>query len=273
MMRTRFLFHSIVSASLLFGLMQGTGFCQMGTPADDGCTDVDEVIVCEGEAGDTTLECDDGGEVRIGSDGKKRLFPGGKVLRPVVPSTPSPCPNPSPAPTPGPTSGPSTNPTSGPSSNPTSGAGAWGADAGDTIGVYVAEGLNASGGLTFVVILNDQQNPHDSPGPDAGEKEFTYDPQSDGCSEIEWVYLMLLEMGLTEQEAISLFISTTDFGDDACDCYLEMGWTYLMMLETGLNEHEAMSILVGQEKAEDEDPSPTRIKKPVHGPLITSFDD
>lgn len=79
----------------------------------------------------------------------------------------------------------------------------------------------------------DQANPNDSPGPDGGEKEFADDLQSDGCSEIEGTYQMLLEMGLTEDEA--------------------------------------MSLLFGGETTEDEEPRPTKITKPLFGPLITTF--
>lgn len=228
-MKTRLLFPNFVGAVVLIGMMQGTGFAQMGTPADDGCTDVDEVIVCEGEAGDDTLECDNGGRVVI-EDGEKRLYPGGKLLIPVGPR-PNPSPNPNPNPSPG--------------SNPTSVDGARGEEATGTIGIYVVEGANIKGGLTFVVILNDQanpndspgpsdqQNPHDSPGPKDGEKEFADDPQSDGWSEIEGTYLMLLDLGLTE--------------------------------------NEALSVLFGGEMTEDDERQPTKITKPVFGPLITTF--
>ena len=79
-----------------------------------------------------------------------------------------------------------------------------------------------------MVVLDDQQNPHDAPGPYHGETE-----DADSYTEIEWTYLTLLDMGLTE--------------------------------------HEAMSILIGGEETDDEEPSASKIKKPVFGPHILSF--
>lgn len=209
-MKTRILLRNLLGGMLLTGMMQGTSFSQMGTPDDDGCTHVDEVIVCEDSDGDGDLECDNGGEVRVGSDGERRLYPGGKLLKPVVPTNPTP------------------NPTPNPGSIPTSGSNARGDQADDSIGIYVVEGLNLHGGLTFVVVLNDQANPNDSPGPYDGETGGV-----DGYTEIEWTYLTLLEMGLTEREA--------------------------------------MSILSGEEETDDDEPSATKIKKPVFGPHIMSF--
>ena len=79
----------------------------------------------------------------------------------------------------------------------------------------------------------DQQNPHDSPGPYGGEEEFAEAFQSDVGSEMEWTYLLLLEMGLSDKEA--------------------------------------MSLLFGVEMTEEEEQRPTKITKPVFGPLITTF--
>ena len=79
----------------------------------------------------------------------------------------------------------------------------------------------------------DQANPNDSPGPYDGEEEFADAFQSDVGSEIEWTYLLLLEMGLTDNEALSL--------------------------------------LFGVEMTEEEEQRPTKITKPVFGPLITTF--
>ena len=79
----------------------------------------------------------------------------------------------------------------------------------------------------------DQQNPHDSPGPYGGEEAFADASQGDISSEIEWTYLLLLEMGLSD--------------------------------------NEAMLLLFGVETTEEEEQRPTKITKPVFGPLITTF--
>ena len=79
-----------------------------------------------------------------------------------------------------------------------------------------------------MVVLDDQQNPHDAPGP-------------------------------------------YDGGTEEADSYTEIEWTYLTLLDMGLTEHEAMSILIGGEETDDEEPSATKIKKPVFGPHILSF--
>ena len=107
----------------------------------------------------------------------------------------------------------------------------------ETLQLYVAEGFNIGGGLTFVVVLSDQANPNDSPGPYTGEKGLATSP-----------------VGRT--------------GD--LDTYTEVEWTYLTLLEMGLTEEEAMELLDGGDG--ENDPSPTEVKKPVFGPHFITFE-
>ncbi|OUW84751.1 MAG: hypothetical protein CBD74_04025 [Saprospirales bacterium TMED214] len=54
--------------------------------------------------------------------------------------------------------------------------------------------------------------------------------------------------------------------------YTEVEWTYLMLLDLGLNDDEAAMLVLG-ESTGDRHQKPTKVERPVFGPHFISFDD
>ena len=57
---------------------------------------------------------------------------------------------------------------------------------------------------------------------------------------------------------------------DTGNGYTEVEWTYLMLLDLGLSEFEA-TIFALSDSIGDERPKPTKLERPVFGPHILSF--
>ena len=59
---------------------------------------------------------------------------------------------------------------------------------------------------------------------------------------------------------------------DTGNGYSEVEWTYLMLLDLGLTEYEAAILVLGESTA-DGHPTATKVERPVFGPHILTFDN